>query len=307
MPTFEITGKGEDTGRKRRRLYSAPNEAEARRLAEDDGTLIEKVTKMPSEPPTERQLDFAKDLGIFIPANATKEDLSNLISRKLDEGRLDYARDHGVSIPQNPTQEELNDIMSLKGDRDKPATERHKSFGRMYGVPFTDYIGKKALFNRIQSTLSAPGREKELLSWFAFRVYRHLAAGSDNAPISRPDDPLLQKIAEQLIIDDKIVKSVRRYEGSDLIWFGEWTSPEGNFYQGGSNRTAAYKQVLSLLKQHAKFPVKQTRRDAALVGKRNRKKSSKSDAEGCLSVLVIAVAIPTVFVLSMVWLSKLLA
>ena len=307
MPTFEITGKGEDTGRRRRRLYSAPNEAEARRLAKDDGTLIETVAKIPSEPPTERQLDFAKDLGISIPADATKEDLSNLISRKLDESRLDYARNRGVSIPSNATKEELSDILSLKGDRDKPATERHKSFGGMYGVQFTDYIGKKALFNRIQSALSAPGREKELLAWFAFRVYRHLASGSDNAPISQPDDPLLQEIAERLIADEKIVQSVRRYEGSELIWFGEWTSPDGSYYQGGSNRTAAYKQVSALLKQQAKFPVMQTKRDTSSVGKKNQRRNSKSGSEGCLSVLVIAVAIPAVFAISMVWLSELLA
>jgi len=130
MPSYEIKGKGKDAGRKRRRIYSATNETEARQLAEDDGTLVEAVTELPPEPPTERQLDYARDLGISIPANATKNDLSDLIS--------------------------------LKVDRDKPATERHKQFGKLYGLEFTDYIGKKALFNRIQAALIVPGREKDL-------------------------------------------------------------------------------------------------------------------------------------------------
>lgn len=221
MPSYEIKGKGKDTGRSRRRIYSASNKAEAGQLAINDGTLVEELTEIPPEPPTERQLDYAKDLGISVPANATKDD--------------------------------LNDLISLKVDRDKPATERHKDFGRRYGLEFTNYIGKKALFNRIQYALVAPGREKELLSWFTYRVYRELAGGSENAPIAGPDDPIIEEIAEQLITDEKIIKSVRRYEGSELIWFGEWTSPDGYVNTEGSNRTAAYKAASSLLKQRAKF------------------------------------------------------
>jgi hypothetical protein len=33
--------------------------------------------------------------------------------------------------------------------------------------------------SRIQAALVVPGREKELLSWFTFRVYRELAGGSE--------------------------------------------------------------------------------------------------------------------------------
>lgn len=233
MPSYEIKGTGKDTGRKRRRIYTAPNEAGAKQLAEADGTLVEGITEIPLHPPTQRQLDYARDLGISIPANATKDDLSDLIS--------------------------------LKVDRDKPATERHKNFGRKYGLEFTNYVGKKALFNRIQSVLVVPGRELELLSWFTFRVYRELAGGSDSAPITGPDDSTIKEIANELIADEKVIKSVRRYEGSELIWFGEWTSPDGYVYTGGSNRTAAYKQVSSLLKQRASFSEKPQRGSSSLV------------------------------------------
>lgn len=274
MPSYEISGKGNDTGRKRRRIYIAPNEAEAKQLAESDGTLVEEVTEIPPEPPTERQLDYAADLGISIPADATKDDLSDLIS--------------------------------LKVDRDKPATERHKNFGRMYGLEFTNYIGKKALFNRIQSALVAPSREKELLSWFAFRVYRELAGGSDNASISGPDDPIIEEIANELAADEKIIKSVRRYEGSELIWFGEWTSPDGYLHTGGSNRTAAYKKASSLLKKHARFPEKSQMRLSSSVQERNRDKNAKSEPKGCLSVVVIALAVPAV-ALTAAWIGELFA
>lgn len=271
MPSYEIKGKGKDTGRKRRRIYSAPNEVEARQLAEDDGTLVEEVTEIPPEPPTERQLGYAKDLAISIPATATKDDLSDLIS--------------------------------LKVDRDKPATERHKNFGRIYGLEFTNYIGKKALFDRIQAALVTPGREKELLSWFTFRVYRGLAGGADSAPIASPNDPTIEEIAEELVADEKIIKSVRRYEGSELVWFGEWTSPDGYVHTGGSNRTAAYKQTSSLLKQRAKLPEKPRKRSSSSVQQRSCNTNATNEPKGCLSVVIIALAIPAV-VLSIAWLGE---
>ena len=169
MPSFEITGKGKESGRKRNRIYSAGDENEARLLADNDGTLVEEITELPPEPPTERQLEYATDLGISIPQNAAKSDLSDLIS--------------------------------LKVDKDKPSTTRHREFANRFGVVTTQYIGKKALFDRIQSALVAPGREVELLSWFVYRVYRELTGGADDAPIQNPDDPLIQGIAESLAKD----------------------------------------------------------------------------------------------------------
>lgn len=273
MPSYEIKGAGKDTGRKRRRIYTAPNEAEAKQLAEADGTLVEEITEIPPDPPTERQLDYARDLGISIPANATKDDISDLIS--------------------------------LKVDRDKPATERHKNFGRKYGLEFTNYVGKKALFNRIQAALVVPGRELELLSWFTFRVYRELASGSDSAPITGPDDPTIKEIANELIAEEKIIKSVRRYEGSELIWFGEWTSSDGYVHTGGSNRTEAYKQVSSLLKQRASFPEKPQRRSSSSVQQRSRNAKVTGESKGCLSVIVIALFIPAA-ALTVAWIGELL-
>lgn len=262
MPSYEIKGKGKDTGRMRRRIYSAPNETEAKQLAEADGTLVEEATEIQPYPPTERQLDYARDLGISIPDNVT----------------ADY----------------LSDLISLKVDRDNPATERHKNFGRMYGLEFTNSIGKKALFNRIQAALVTPGRERELLSWFTFRVYRELAGGSDNEPISGPDDLIIKEIANELATDEKIIKSVKRYEGSELIWFGEWTSPEGYLYTGGSNRTAAYKQASSLLKQRTNFSKKPQEHSSSSVQGRSRNAKAKRESKGCLFVVVIALAIPAV-------------
>lgn len=172
---------------------------------------------MKIEPPTERQLSYAQDLGILIPNGATKNDVSNLIDMKLDN--------------------------------DKPATDRHRSLAKIFGVEPPSIIGKKALFDLIQYNLVKPGKEKEMLSWFAYRVYRELVHGDDDAAIAGPSDPAIQNIVAQLENNKDVIKSVRRYAGRDLIWFGTFTSSDGYTHNGGSNRTAAYKKINALLKQ----------------------------------------------------------
>jgi hypothetical protein len=61
--SFEIEGKGEKTGRKRKRTYRAHSKEEARQLAEADGTIADRVTELALRPATERQLEYAIDLG----------------------------------------------------------------------------------------------------------------------------------------------------------------------------------------------------------------------------------------------------
>jgi hypothetical protein len=184
-------------------------------MAEADGTAVEAIERLPDEPATEAQLS--------------------------------YARDPGIPIPENPTKEELQNRLSSRLGRDKPATARHKAFADLYGVEYSEFVGKRMLFEMIFSALQEPGREKELASWFAFRVYRELVHGVDSAPITGPGDPIIQEVACELASDDSVMKSIRRYRGTKLIWFGEWTGPDGIVYTGGSNRTAAYRHARDLL------------------------------------------------------------
>ncbi len=50
MPRFEIKGKGRDSGRSRKRTYTADTASQARALAEADGTAVESVTRLPAGP-----------------------------------------------------------------------------------------------------------------------------------------------------------------------------------------------------------------------------------------------------------------
>lgn len=278
MPRYEIKGKGKDSGRKRTRVYSAMDEDAARQLAEIDGTIVEELVKLPPDPPTTRQLEYAKDLGIAIPVDATKGDVSDLISMNLDE--------------------------------DKPASELHREFARRFGIEVSRYIGKRDLFDRIQAALIATGREKELASWFTYRVYRELVNGADSTSIGGPDNPIIQEIAGQLESDEAVIKSVRGYTGRELIWFGEWTSPDGFVQTGGSNRTVAYKTVSSLLRDKARISTHSLGHAGAKKNSPQRSVGHKQIAKepkGCLWVIVLPLILPLGFVAGLAWLGEFIA
>ena len=148
----------------------------------------------------------------------------------------------------------MSHLISMAVDKDKPSSERHRAFAEYFGIKTTTYIGKKSLFDLIQSTLASGGRDIELMAWFTYRVYRKLTNAADDAAISGPDHREIQAIASTLAGDPKIVKSARRYQGTELIYFGEWTNPDGYVYSGGSKNTAAYKAAELSLRQRLNLP-----------------------------------------------------
>lgn len=79
---FDMIGKNPETKRKNKRYIEAKNEAEACKKMEEKGFIGPfEITVRPMEPPTERQLDYAKSLGAVIPEGACKRDVSAIITR----------------------------------------------------------------------------------------------------------------------------------------------------------------------------------------------------------------------------------
>jgi hypothetical protein len=225
MPRYSISGKNKQTGRKRTRVYDARTETHARTMAEVEGTEIESVIAIPSDQPTERQLAYAKDLGIQVPSDVSKQEVSDLIDRCVNE-------------------DEAPDSESL-------------ILAERYEIHFTRFTGKREIASRIYRILNAPGKEAQLLAWFAFYVSIHLNRRKDHRPFQDPDDPFIQRIAIELAKEAAVVKSLRRYTDSDLREFGmqvEKTEDALSYRQGTTTRTIAFKRTVEKLSEYAAMP-----------------------------------------------------
>lgn len=162
-----------------------------------------------------------------------------------------YARNLGITLDSSMSSREVSDLISIKENNDKPCTERHLKFAEFYNVPYTQYIGKKALFSAIAYELSSPGREADRASWFVFRVYRCLVKGAQNVSIELPSNPIIQSISNKLLSTSSFVASLKRYSKDEtFLWFGDYTASNGSVYQGASKNTNSYKLVLQELKQN---------------------------------------------------------
>lgn len=151
-------------------------------MAEADGIVVTEVVELPPDSPTEAQLVYARNLNLAMPE------------------RISF--------------EELSDLISLTTWKDKKASPDLVALATEYGAVANQYTGKKQLFDRIFHELRTSGREEELAGWFAYRVYREVGTG---APIASPRDERIKSIATQLVCDAAVMKSIRKYQGQDLV------------------------------------------------------------------------------------------
>jgi len=149
----------------------------------------------------------------------------------------------------------------------------HREQARLLGVELPDDIAKKAGFESVFDVLRQPGRELNLCQWFVWRVYRHLDSNHSVLVLNSTVCEEITDIANLMIADVKLIKSVKRYEGGDLRWFGDWTAPSGHIAKGGSKQTLAFKSAAAELE---KFVV---RDDIIII--------EKSSSTGCASVIAL--------------------
>ena len=121
---FQVIGINPSTKRKNKRIYEVRFEEDARKCAENEG-LIEpfEITVLPSVPPSERQLEYAKVLEACIPDGACSLDVSAIISRITD-----------------------ND--------EKPASAKLVRQAHIRGLKFSRYHGKAAIMSIAKANLS---------------------------------------------------------------------------------------------------------------------------------------------------------
>ncbi len=228
MPFFDVFDTRKQTNRKATKRYKAKDEEHAKLLAENDGIVPENVTELVSSPATERQLKFAKDLGLSFPENITVEEMSHLISRKVDDD---------LETP----------LWLLEWSLAQFPEER--------GVAITKYVGLRSLLGFLIYKFSEASDKRDLVELFVYSVINDLSNARWNIPFNKlADEGIVASIAEELSGNDKAVGSIRRYSNRDLISFGEIKDSEGFMRAGGSRRTIGYQAVKDQLIKRGLVP-----------------------------------------------------
>lgn len=271
MALYHVTGTGIASGRARRKVVKAYHEQQALELARESGMEPHAVERLPDAPATERQLAYAKDLGITIHDGATLREISSLIS--------------------------------IQERKDKPARTGLIDIARDLGVDAHDHIGKRELFRLVANTLADTDSHHALASWFIYRVARSLREENiASDPIDHPLDERVSRIAEVLIADKSAMQSIRRYEPEKLIWFGTWTAPDGMVVTGGSVRTIAYGVAAEALRRQFMEDLRlQALRDAparaARIAEEDAREAARAaerkaaEPKGCLGVIICAIGL----------------
>ena len=194
------------TNRKRTIYIDCHKNEILEKLLEDKGFKPPyEIEELPPDSPSEKQLEFANNVVENLPPNLNIHDISCLLNR--------YQQDD--PYPPNP------ELIAFADERK---------------FKFSYYIGKKGLYNLIFYQLEL----RDKIAFFVFSIYRHL---SDDRHANLDTSPLkdyFYNFAEQYINDESFVKSMLKYEGEDLRFFGTLTINTKE-YTGGSINTKAYK------------------------------------------------------------------
>jgi len=183
-------------------------------MAETDGTIVESVEYEKSEPATDRQISYAQDLGLSFPPGININEMSNLISKKVDD------------------------------DRDAPSWLLEyilKIFPEENGLSITNYIGIENLFVRLIHKYSSENNYKGLITLLLCSIineeqnYNWSKSFNELADIN-----IVENLADELSNNQQVISSIKRYSTRDFVSLGEFINDEG--YESISNikRTNAY-------------------------------------------------------------------
>lgn len=112
-------------------------------------------------------------------------------------------------------------------------------------LKFSYYIGKKALYNLIFNSLDM----EDKIAFFVFCIYRFTTDDRRGNLNKSPYKNLFYDFSSENLSNEQFIKSMNRYTGSELRYFGKLTI--GNIETwGGSTNTIAYKNVIVFLKKH---------------------------------------------------------
>lgn len=159
MPYFEVAGTSAKTGKPLKpKTLQAFTEAKARAMAQESGMVVATVIQLPEQEPTEKQIEYARDLGISIPRGANRREVSDLISCEVE--------------------------------LDEPAESELRALAEKFEVDYTEYVGRGKLCGYIWNSPAIQG-DKNTAAWFTYCLYRDLLPKRVKPVATTPEHPAI--------------------------------------------------------------------------------------------------------------------
>lgn len=169
-------------------------------------------------------------------------------------------------------------------------------------LKFSYYIGKKALYDLIFNLLDI----EDKIAFFVFCIYRFTTEDRHANLNSSPYKSLFYEFSAENLSNEQFIKSMNRYKGSELRYFGKLTIDNIQM-TGGSTDTIAYKNAIAFLKKH--FDLKNIKSKKIITGKNmqtNNQTSKRSILKGVMLffgiTLLIGFAIAFGWIAGIIWL-----
>jgi hypothetical protein len=287
---YQIRGRSLETKRVRSNIYEASNKEEAEALARNDliePTDVEELPPEPPNPPTEAQLDYAEDLGISVPKDATRESVSALISVAVAKRAL---------------------------ERYGPAPEWLKDYARFHGVdteaeiPLTEYglleRIKESSFAHKSADDASKGLEHEAIRWYVMNLVRYVCGEQKIPPrwqeaFEGEHAGLIKELTEKVASTPGLRRSVLRdHEPVRFIRFSTFSSERGRRH---TTTIKAFQELSSEVRQRLGLPEpprkaeKKPAKSETRTSKTAAKSSGKPGSVGWLILLLIMVAAMVVY------------
>lgn len=190
---YRIKGKYPGTGRMRTVELIAWDKETDENIAKIAG-LVEpyEVERIGMPKPTEKQIAYARDVGIFIPVNTTKDDIGVFLTR--------YERHEPIVQPKAPT--EILETLIKK-----------------MGIYIPSYAGEKEMNNYFRWSIKT---DEELYAYFAMKVYCQVTGKKYHFihEANENEQARFRAFAKKYKNDRSFVESYNRYDQEKLTITG---------------------------------------------------------------------------------------
>jgi hypothetical protein len=177
------------------------------------------------------------NLGQIPPELVHKKKASPKPEWKPSERQIAFAKDLGVEIPVGVTPDELRDIIDSGINHIPVARSETKHYADLYHVPYTKYTNDQELFSRIIHHAKDKGTLVDVSSWFLCCLYLETIGHATMRGFLRPDCLVIRRIAEDLSRNPSFCRSLKAFGAHH-----DTPSEPGKFWAwyGPSKRSIAY-------------------------------------------------------------------